>query len=292
MSTQILHRDLHPEIRVLDTAAGLVEYVASNETVDCYREVVMADGWKFDRFKKNAPFLDSHSYDSIDNLLGKVVDFKVKAGQLIEVVKWAIDVAENALAKKGFAMTAAGYLRAVSVAFLPEKIVSRFDSDPGDYNDALAKLDLGDDLAQSIRCIYVSQQQTELSACIVGANPDALARAYSDGVLEDSDLLRWPAMRCAIQSTRPGTRRTYSFPSAEDQTQPSSPMAKKTFLDTFTRLTAPSPALTQAAEKLEAARRGQSEAELFRATALVRLAMARQRRLTAHEVAVEALGDS
>jgi hypothetical protein len=287
----MLRRELHPQIRVLDADAGLVEYVASNETIDCYREVVMADGWKFDRFQKNAPFVDSHSYDSIDNLLGKVISFSVKGGQLIEVVKWAIDVPQNALALKGFAMTAAGYLRAVSVGFLPEKIISRFDSDPGDYNDALEKLDLGDDLAESIRCIYVSQQQTELSACILGANPDALARAYSDNLLEDADLLRWPALRRAIQSVQPESRRSYSFPS-DPQPEPSPSMRNKSFLDTFGRLTGGDKStITQVAEKLESARRGQSESELYRASALMRLAMARERRITIQERISEILSD-
>ncbi|HEY3853504.1 MAG TPA: hypothetical protein VGO67_03820 [Verrucomicrobiae bacterium] len=69
-------------------------------------------------FQKNAPFVDSHNYTSIDCLLGKVVDFRVKNRQLIETVKWAIDVPSNVLAIKGFAMMQAGYLKAVSVGFL------------------------------------------------------------------------------------------------------------------------------------------------------------------------------
>jgi HK97 family phage major capsid protein len=289
--TNTIRREIHPQIKVLDADAGLVEYVASNETIDCYREVVMAAGWKFDRFQKNAPFVDSHSYDSIDNLLGKVVSFEVKGGQLIEVVKWAIDVDSNTLAIKGFQMTQAGYLKAVSVGFLPEKIVSRFDSDPSDYNEALEQLDLGDDLAESVRCIYVSQQQTELSACILGANPDALARAYSDNLLEDADLLRWPALRRAIQSARPEPRRSYSFPS-DSQPENATPMSKKSFTDAFSRLTGgDKTTVTQAAEKFEFARRGQSETELYRASALMRLAMARERRITVQERISEILSD-
>jgi HK97 family phage major capsid protein len=289
---QIIRRELHPQIRVLDAAAGLVEYVASDETIDCYREVVMADGWKFDRFKKNAPFVDSHNYESIGAVLGRVVDFKVVRRQLVETVKWAIDIGENLMAHWGFAMTQGGYLNAVSVGFLPEKVVSKWDNDRTGFNDALAKLDLGDDLAENIKCIYVSQQQTELSACIIGANPQALARAYSDNVIDDAFLLRCPEARRAIESTRPDPRRSYSFASATNPTKLPSPMAKKTFLDTFTRLAgASAPTVTQAAEKLEAARRGQSETELFRASAMMRTAMARARRATAHEIAGEILSD-
>jgi hypothetical protein len=70
-----MRREIHPQIKVLDAVAGIVEYVASNETIDCHQEIVRADGWQFNRFAKNAPFVDSHNYESIDCLVGKVLDF-------------------------------------------------------------------------------------------------------------------------------------------------------------------------------------------------------------------------
>ncbi|HEY3863773.1 MAG TPA: phage major capsid protein [Verrucomicrobiae bacterium] len=66
-------------------------------------------------------------------------------------------------------------------------------------------------------------------------------------------------------------------------------MSKKSFIDTFTGLTAPS--VKQAADNLESARRGQSEAGLYRASALMRLAMARERRVSVHEMADQILAD-
>src|SRR6185436_20608277 len=94
-----LRRTLHPEVRVLDAAAGLVEYVASDETIDFYKEVVRASGWRFTHFQKNSPFVDSHDYRSVERCLGAVVDYKVRDGKLIETVKWAKDVPENTLAQ-------------------------------------------------------------------------------------------------------------------------------------------------------------------------------------------------
>jgi hypothetical protein len=94
-----LRRDIHPVVRVLDEGKGIVQYTASDETPDSYKEIIRADGWRFDDFKKNAPFVDSHNYDSIGSLLGKVTDFSVQRGSLVETVKWAIDVPENALAQ-------------------------------------------------------------------------------------------------------------------------------------------------------------------------------------------------
>lgn len=182
----MIRRTINPHIKVLDAKAGLVEYVASDETVDCCREIIRADGWRFDEFKKNAPFVDSHNYQSIDCLLGKVVEFRVTDRKLVETVQWAIDVPTNTLAQKGFAMTEAGYLKAVSVGFEPVKLVSRYDRDPAQMRAALKEQGLPED--SPVRVIYQEQQQKELSACILGANPNAIARAYKNGVLTDADL--------------------------------------------------------------------------------------------------------
>lgn len=179
--------ELHPrEIKVIDAAKGTVEYIASDESIDSYNEVIAASGWKFDRFEKNAPFVDSHNYASIDCLLGRVIDYKVENKQLVETVQWAIDVPTNFLAIKGFQMTQAGYLKAVSVGFIPTQYVGKWDT-TGTWDEVLDDLGMGD-LEDSIRCIYTEQQQLELSACCIGANPNAVARAYKAGILNDADL--------------------------------------------------------------------------------------------------------
>ena len=181
-----LRRTLHPEVRILDANKGLVEYVASDETLDSYKEVIRASGWKFDHFEKNAPFVDSHMYDSIDRLVGKVVDFAVAKKKLVETVQWAKDVAENTLAQLGWKMTEAGFLKAVSVGFWPVKSVSKYDRDLSGYHKELEKLDMDEESGP--RTIYLEQQQVELSAVIIGANPNAVARAYKAGLLTDAML--------------------------------------------------------------------------------------------------------
>jgi len=181
-----LRREIHPQIKVLDAAQGIVEYVASNETIDSHQEIVRADGWKFNRFQKNAPFVDSHNYESIDCLLGKVLDFTVQGKNLIETVKWAIDVPSNVTAQKGFQMTQGGYLKAVSVGFFPTRFVTKWDNDPTEFNEQMDELGLKN--SDNVRCIYLEQEQIELSACVIGANPDAVARAYKAGILDDAWL--------------------------------------------------------------------------------------------------------
>lgn len=186
-----LRATLAAEAKVLDKEAGLVEYVASDETIDAYRELVRADGWRFDLFEKNSPFVNTHDYSDIRKQLGVVVDWRVdkKARRLIETVKWAKDVEENVDARLGWKMTLGGFLKAVSVGFRPLKYASRWDSNPALWQEQLAELEVHEETG--LRCVYIEHQQIELSACIIGANPNALqmaAKAYKAGALNDSDI--------------------------------------------------------------------------------------------------------
>lgn len=175
---------------MLDSKTGLVEYVASDESIDSYREVIRANGWRFDRFNKNAPFVDSHDYSSIEKLVGSIIDFRVVGNKLVETARWAIDVPENRLAKIGFAMTERGHLRAVSVGFIPVRYLTKGDAGRAEnwqtWQQQLQELGLNEQSAP--RVIYTEQQQIELSSCIIGANANALAKSYKDGVIDDADL--------------------------------------------------------------------------------------------------------
>lgn len=190
MSAKIERRQMSCEVRVIDAKTGTVEYIASDESLDSYREVIRANGWLFDFFQKNSTFLNAHQYGDINYVLGKVIEFYVSKRRLINVVKWAIDVPENLDAIKGFAMTQAGYLPAVSVGFRPVKMVTMWDADKDAYHKELEKLDIKADSDTAPRVIYQKQQQIELSAVPIGANPNAVAKAYKDGILDDADLTR------------------------------------------------------------------------------------------------------
>lgn len=187
MSAQRLNRSILPEIRVVDAARGIVDYVASDQTIDSYSEVIKADGWRFDMFVKNSPLVDSHNYNGISNSLGKVIDFSVTNGKLINRAQFAIDVVENKMAALAWGMVSGGYMPAVSVGFFPTKMVSRNGVDAAAWAGVCEAVGLSDK-ADSIRTIYTEQQQCELSVCILGANPNALLKANKDGVLKDADL--------------------------------------------------------------------------------------------------------
>jgi HK97 family phage major capsid protein len=263
-----IRRQIHPETRIVDARKGIVDYVASDETLDSYKEIIRASGWRFTNFAKNAPFVDSHDYSTISKCLGRVIDFRVANGQLIERVQWAIDVPENELAQIGWKMTAANYIKAVSVGFFPTKFLTPNSGQA--WTDALAELELTGDT--EVRTIYTEQEQVELSACIIGANPNALAKARSDGIIGDGHLDRFPAIREAI---RQRTGRTFSFPPAT-QTPTTDPMTN--LHDIFARRSGVPPTSKAAFEKVENLRRDGTRDEIGRAVTQARIATALERR--------------
>lgn len=183
MSDQRLVRSIVPEIKIVSAKTAEVEYVASDASLDCYREILVPTGVDFSRFEKNAPFVDSHDYSTLERLLGSVTHFEVKAGKVIERVQWAVDV--SPLASLGFKLTESGHLKAVSVGFMPVDMVWR---DESEFVNAVKDLGLSAELAAQVRCIHRKWQQIELSACIIGANPNALAKAFQEGALKEADL--------------------------------------------------------------------------------------------------------
>lgn len=184
MSEQ-LRRSISVECRVLSEKDGTVEYIASDATLDSYNESILVSGWRFNLFAKNSPFVDSHNYWSIESLLGKVETARVENAQLIERVRWAKDVAENKLAVLGWKMTLGGFLKAVSVGF--RSVKSAWPNDTG-WNAFVQEAGLTPAAAAKCRRIFIEHEQLELSACILGANPSAVAKAWQEGCIKDADL--------------------------------------------------------------------------------------------------------
>lgn len=196
-----LRRALNVTAKVISEEEGTVEFVASDETLDCYREIVRVGGWRFTHFAKNAPFVDSHDYSSITKLLGQVTDWRIEKGQLVEVVKYSRE--PKTLADWAFKMVRDGFLRAVSVGFVPVSMVSKWDQDQKDFLATIADLKLDAQLAAQVRVIYREQEQIELSQCVIGANPNALAKAYKAGCLSEEDIDKFSAIIAATKNASP-----------------------------------------------------------------------------------------
>jgi hypothetical protein len=194
-----IRRELTTVARVLSEKEGTVEFVASDETLDCYAEIVRVSGWKFTHFAKNAPFVDSHDYSTIEKLLGQVTAWRVEKNQLVETVRY--DLEPGSLGLKAFKLVRDGFLKAVSVGFVPVRMVSKWDAQPGDFAQAAAELKLDAATAAKLRVVYLEQEQIELSQCVIGANPNALARAYKAGCLNDEDIDQLSAAMAASKQT-------------------------------------------------------------------------------------------
>lgn len=190
--------------KVLSEAEGTVEFVASDESLDAHREIVRVGGWRFTHFKKNAPFVDSHDYSSITKLLGQVVDFRVERGQLVETVRYSRE--PGTLAEWAFKMVRDGFLRAVSVGFVPTRMATRWDPESKDFLAQIAELRLDAATAGQLRAVYMEQEQIELSQCVIGANPNALAKAYKAGTLSEEDLDQFAAAIAASKTAAPAAR--------------------------------------------------------------------------------------
>lgn len=255
MSATTIRREIHPEVRIIDRDRGTVDYVASDESVDSYREVIRASGWRFTNFKKNAPFVDSHDYSTIQKMVGRVVDFRVdtRKGQLIERVQWAIDVPDNDLARLGWKMTESGYLKAVSVGFIPIKYLTEQSSKRSEWLKQLVELGL--DESNAPRTIYVEQEQIELSACVIGANPNALLAAHKAGALSDRDV--------ELFQRRAGSPAIFQIPFAENHNHENT-MKLARIAARFDRTS------TSAFAPHAKAQRGDSDAELLRVESAAR----------------------
>lgn len=95
--------------------------IMSTSTEDRHGDIV-EQNWDLKNFKKNPVFLDSHNYDSIEHIIGKVTKIKVKDGKLQGEIEFALDNPKGQLAYK---LAAGGFLNATSVGFIPME----FDKD-------------------------------------------------------------------------------------------------------------------------------------------------------------------
>ena len=96
-------------------------------------------------FKKNPVFIDSHNYDSIEHIIGRIEPIGVKEGMLQGDIQFAMMNPKGALASQ---MAEAGYLNTTSIGFIPKE----FDDQGNPTKSELL----------------------EISAVSVPANPDAL----------------------------------------------------------------------------------------------------------------------
>lgn len=148
-----------------DGSARIMRFVASDESVDRYGDIIRADGWDLSHFKNNPVLLFGHDSRSVP--IGRVPEIAVEGSRLIATTEFRPE-GESADADDVYNALKGGFLNAVSVGFLPTKKPNYIWADDDPEHE---KWPTGYE--------FVGQELLELSVVPVPANPQALALARS-----------------------------------------------------------------------------------------------------------------
>jgi phage head maturation protease len=188
------------------SGSGTLDFIASDETVDRYDEVISASGWRLENYRRNPVFQNAHQYGDIIFTLGKALITEVRdiGGRpaLFQRIEFATDV--NPMARIAYGLYKGGFLKAVSVGFIPVKWQDReevrsaecgvrnvgqvspspWPSPPGaEVQNAECGVQNG-----GPRRRYLEQELLEVSAVGIPANPNALILGLKAGAVESADL--------------------------------------------------------------------------------------------------------
>src|SRR5690242_1620632 len=62
----------------------VLDFIASDETLDRFGEVICASGWRLETYRRNPVFQNAHQYGDILFTLGKALITEVRAGERVE----------------------------------------------------------------------------------------------------------------------------------------------------------------------------------------------------------------
>lgn len=158
------------ERAAIDSGQRRLSFVASDETVDRYGDIIRASGWKLENFRRNPILLFGHDSDELP--IGRVPNVYVDGTRLIADVEFMPE-GMNDFADDVWKALDGGFLQAVSVGFMPL-------DDPGALLDGEGRWTGFE---------FTSQELLELSVVPVPANPGALALARALAISERSQRL-------------------------------------------------------------------------------------------------------
>jgi HK97 family phage prohead protease len=176
-----------------DDSDRTIRFVASDETVDRYGDVVSVDGWDLANYRKNPQFLWGHDYDTP---IGRVVKIGIEEGRLMATARIAKDAGE--FIDNLWTLVKQRIVNAVSVGFM---VHSREDYEP-----------IRDEDEHTTGLHFLRQELLEISLVSVPANPAALLVTRSLDLPPDflkrvlrpdaSVLAHQSAIRRRLQATR------------------------------------------------------------------------------------------
>jgi hypothetical protein len=163
----------------------VLDFIASDETLDRCGEIISAEGWRLDHYRRNPVFQNAHQYGDIIFTLGKALVTEVRHGgpgsgeshpspcvrpHLFQRIQFAVEA--NPMARIAYALYKGGFLNAVSVGFIP----IRWEDGSGSSSSS------------KCRRRYLEQELVEVSAVGIPANPEALALGLKSGAVEQADV--------------------------------------------------------------------------------------------------------
>lgn len=151
----------------LGGSPSVLDFIASNERLDRYDEVILAGGWRLDTYRRNPVFQNAHQYGDILFTIGRALVTEVRDDALFQRVEFAVEA--NPFARIAFGLYRGGFLNAVSVGFIPLRWEEGGPNVPW-------------------RRRYLEQELLEVSAVGIPANPDALQIGIKSGAVRTSDL--------------------------------------------------------------------------------------------------------
>lgn len=149
-----------------------ISFVASDETVDRYGDIIRADGWDLTAYKKNPVLLFGHN--SREPPIG-TTDVRIDGKRLMAEATF-LPEGVSAFADEIWRIVDAGALRAMSVGFLPTETPLPIWKDDDEETGIITGFE------------FVGQELLENSIVPVPANPAALAVARS--VASDGTIRR------------------------------------------------------------------------------------------------------
>ena len=165
---------LVPELRSVDEKARTIEFVASTEAPDRYKDVLRVSGWQTKNYMKNPVVLWAHQSDQPP--IGKTLSIRTEAAPaaLVQVVEFATKET-SAFADQVFQLYRQKFLNAVSVGFRPLEPPEMIMDETGSWTGGFE---------------FTSMELLELSAVPIPANPQAIARAIDGGLITVADVGR------------------------------------------------------------------------------------------------------
>ena len=160
-----------PKVEVTGQNPGpepaIIDFLASNERLDRYQEIISVQGWNLENYRLNPVFQNAHQYGDIIFTLGRALVTETREGALFQRIEFAVDV--NPMARIAYGLYRGKFLNAVSVGFIP----IRWET--GDVHVGYERK-------------FLEQELLEVSAVGISANPDALQLGLKAGAISRPDL--------------------------------------------------------------------------------------------------------